>query len=62
MKAKVDPQLCDASGVCETVCPQVFALNGDKAKVKVDEVPAAVMDACRKAALGCPKQAISIQE
>ncbi len=62
MKVHVDKSLCDASGVCQTVCPQVFAWNGDKAEVKVDEVPSEAMAACRKAALGCPMQAIAIQE
>jgi ferredoxin len=62
MKARIDEALCDGSGVCQEVCPQVFALNGNAAEVKVDVVPPEARDACRQAALGCPKQAISIQE
>ncbi|MFO7900253.1 MAG: ferredoxin [Planctomycetota bacterium] len=62
MRARVDAGLCDASGVCQEVCPEVFVLNGDVAEVKVDDVPKEAEEACRKAALGCPKQAISIRE
>jgi ferredoxin len=62
MKARVDKELCDASGVCAEVCPQVFALNGSVAEVTVDEVPPEAAEACRQAALGCPRQAITIQE
>ncbi len=62
MRAKVDASLCDASGVCQEVCPQVFTLAGDKAEVKVDEVPPEAEEGARKAALGCPQQAISLQE
>jgi ferredoxin len=62
MKAWVDTTLCDANGLCQEVCPEVFQLNGDKVDVKVDEVPPEAMDACRDATLGCPRQAIWIQE
>ena len=62
MKAKVDPELCSGTGLCEQTCPEVFQVNEGKATVKNDEVPSDAHQNCREAAQGCPTEAISIEE
>jgi ferredoxin len=62
MKAEVDAELCDGTGLCELTCPEVFVLKGGVSTVKVDNVPTEVEQSCREAAQGCPTQAISIEE
>ncbi len=54
MKAKVDPDLCTACGLCPEICPDVFELGDDVATVKVPEVPAEAEESCREAAQECP--------
>lgn len=62
MKAKVDLDLCTGCGLCPDICPQVFELDGDGARVIVDPVPSDAEDACREAAESCPVEAIAIEE
>lgn len=62
MKASVDQDTCVGSGMCTQTCPEVFEMEGGKAKVKVDTVPEGAEDSCRQAADECPTQAISVQE
>ncbi len=53
---------CTACGICEDICPEVFEVEDDKAKVKLDPVPEEFHDACREAAEDCPSEAIEITE
>ena len=63
MKAKVDPEVCVATGSCVDLCPEVFELGDEGVAVaKVAEVPAEAEDSCREAAESCPVDAISIEE
>jgi len=62
MKARVDPDLCVGSGLCEETCPRVFELRTEVAEVIGDEVPAEAEEACRQARDNCPSGAISIEE
>jgi ferredoxin len=62
MKAKVDPELCSGTGLCEETCPEVFILSNGLSTVKVDQVPPEAVDSCRAAAQDCPTQAISIEQ
>lgn len=63
MKAHVDQDVCIGCGLCAETCPAVFVMNDDGlAEVKVDPVPAAAADDCRKAAEDCPVEAITIEE
>jgi ferredoxin len=61
MKASVNPELCNGSGLCAQTCPQVFQVQDGKAKVMGDVPPDTEQD-CREAAQGCPTEAISIEE
>ena len=60
MKAIVDQDTCTGCGLCVDTCPEVFEMDGDLAKVKLDEVPQNLQDSCREAMEGCPVNAISI--
>jgi len=62
MRAKVDRNACVGSQDCVNACPEVFKMEGDKAKVQVDAVPKGAEDKCRSASDACPAAAISIEE
>jgi len=63
MKVKVNPDLCVATGSCESICPEVFEIGDEgTAIVKVDEVPEELEDSCREAVESCPVEAITIEE
>ena len=62
MKAVVDPDLCTSCELCTELCPDVFEMGDEAARVKVKEVPAAHEDATRDAAEQCPAEAIKITE
>ncbi len=62
MKAMINEELCGGCGPCEAICPEVFIIKGDKAKVKVESVPQQVEETCRQAMEECPTDAISIEE
>ena len=62
MKARVDAELCACYGICVDICPEVFELNEDSAKVERDTVPAKYEEACVEAARLCPMKAISVEE
>ena len=62
MKVTVDEETCIGCSLCVDTCPEVFEMNDDKARVKVDEVPEDVADTCREAAENCPVEAIEIEE
>lgn len=62
MKAQVNPELCVGCGLCVDVCPDVFVMDGDKAKAKANPVPNGSEESCKKAKEDCPVEAISIEE
>jgi ferredoxin len=61
MKARVDENLCTGCGPCEDICPQVFHIENNLAKVKVGKVPESAEIDCRDAMETCPVAAISIE-
>ena len=61
MKVKIDRDLCTGCGLCPDTCPEVFQMDGDKAKVIVDVVPVQFEEACKEAVDSCPVEAISIE-
>lgn len=61
MKATVDKDVCIGCGLCVSICPTVFTMEGETATVIVEEVTAADEEACRQAADDCPVGAIEIR-
>jgi ferredoxin len=62
MKVTVDEETCIGCEVCVDTCPEVFEMVGDKARVKINEVPKDVVESCREAAENCPVEAIQIED
>ena len=62
MKVKIDHDLCSGYGICADLCPEVFEMEDDKAKVIVDVVPEDAEEDCRDAADSCPEGCIEIIE
>jgi ferredoxin len=62
MKVKIDPELCTGDEVCVQLCPDVFEMEGDKAIVKIADVPTDLQDGVRESADSCPSEAIIIEE
>lgn len=60
MQATVDKELCSGCGLCAETCPDVFEMDNDIAKVKVNPIPANAESCCKEAAEGCPAEAIKI--
>lgn len=52
---------CTGCGVCETIAPDVFAVEDDKAKVNESAI-AGNEAAVREAATECPDESIKIAE
>ncbi|MFH2068687.1 MAG: ferredoxin [Candidatus Omnitrophota bacterium] len=59
MKVKVDTDTCTGCGLCVDSCPDVFALEGEVARVKVDQVPASAGECVQQAIQDCPVNAIA---
>ena len=63
MKVTVDPDLCEANGVCANLVPAVFGLDDDdELHIAAGEVPADLADKVRLAVQSCPKMALSVQD
>lgn len=62
MRVRVDEDACVGDGSCVSICPEVFEMEGDVAKAKMEEVPEGLQESCREAADVCPVEAIIIEE
>lgn len=63
MRVRVDPDACEANAVCMGIEPRVFQVDDeDKLHILVDEVPAEMEDAVRRAVESCPKRALYLSE
>ena len=63
MKVIVDPDVCEANGVCAGLEPGVFGLDDDdRLHILVSEVPADRVDGVRRAVQSCPKTALRVTE
>jgi ferredoxin len=64
MKVRVDEDLCAGCGTCAEMCPQIFEMEDDLAKVIIGDksVPEENEALCRETADSCPVEAIIIEE
>lgn len=63
MKVIINPELCEGHGTCEEQAPKLFVLGeDDKARLRVDPVPAEAREAVEQAVRSCPRHAIRIEE
>ena len=63
MKIKVDFDLCESNGLCESLAPQVFELDDDDfLQLHKEEIGPDDEDAVRRAVAACPRAAISLVE
>ena len=61
MKVKIDAEGCIGCGLCVSTCPEVYAMQDDKAVVTVPAVPKEAEDSCKKAVDECPVTVITIE-
>jgi ferredoxin len=64
MKLRVDEARCQGHALCHAAAPQLFRLrdeDGHSSAVQSDVAPD-LENAARRAALGCPEQAIRLEE
>ncbi len=63
MKATVDKELCIGCGICESICPKVFVMDGDgKASVKAQLLTPELKECAEDAQEQCPVSAISVSK
>ena len=62
--AIVNAELCQGHTLCNMAAPSVFQLRDEDghAYVVVDELTPEQLPAARKAELGCPERAITVEE
>ena len=59
MRMSVDENLCTGCGECEEICPDVFEVGEDVAKVRADPMTPEHEEAAAEALEACPVDAIS---
>ena len=63
MRVNVDYDLCDSNGLCAAEAPTVFEVRDDSFMyVLQEEPPESLHDDVHRAAVACPKQAITLQD
>ena len=63
MKVEVDFDLCESNAVCVEVCPEVFSIDKDDYLVIATDAPLEPLrEKLEKAAVACPRQAITIED
>jgi ferredoxin len=60
MKIKIDQDKCIGCGACESLCPDTFKIDGEKAKIKKAVIKQPTYEKDAKDA--CPVGAIEIDE
>jgi ferredoxin len=62
MKVSLRQEACQGHGVCQELCPEVFALDAQGYSVLLSEaVPAGLEDRAAAAAANCPERAIVVE-
>ena len=61
LQARVDPEVCVGTGMCEATAPELFEVGDDGiSHVLRDDVPPELLDKARKAAEACPTRALTL--
>ena len=61
MKILVDLDLCEANGVCESHCPQVFHVTDeDELEVAQEAIDHSLLESLQMAINRCPRQALTL--
>jgi len=61
MKVRVEPDLCEANGLCVAAAPEVFELmDDDVVVILLPEPPPEAESAVAEAVIACPKQALRL--
>jgi ferredoxin len=59
----VDPDLCEASGMCERVAPEIFRVGeDDRSHLLVEEIDPSLRGKVEEAVRRCPRAAIRLRE
>jgi len=62
MRVVIDRELCESTGMCVSVAPEIFEFRDDDIMFLTDETPPEALRAKAEAAARvCPKQAITIE-
>ena len=59
MRAEIT-EACIVSGTCEALVPALFEVDDDGAHVRLDPIPADLLEAARDAADQCPSRALKV--
>lgn len=62
MRVRIDGEACVGDGACVEVCPAIFEMAGEIARVKMEDVPEELQGSCREAADECVVEAIIIEK
>ncbi len=62
MKVRVDQDACVGDETCVSICPEIFEMDGEVARAKMENIPEQIQESCREAADACPVEAIIIEE
>lgn len=62
MKVQIDKETCIGCGLCADMCPDIFAMQEDKAVVSVQPVTNEQETCSREAADQCPVSAILVED
>jgi ferredoxin len=62
MRVLIDAEACVGDGMCVEICPEIFEMTGEVARVRMEEVPEDLQEKCREAAAECVVEAIIIEE
>ena len=61
-RVSVDLEVCEASGVCESLAPEVFELDEDEIlRIKQRDVSPEIGERIESAVRRCPKQALHLK-
>ncbi len=63
MKVVINFDLCEANGVCENICPEVFKVDDDDMlQILIEEPGSELRSKLEDSIRLCPRQAISLEE